>query len=177
MATTQTGTSKSTARKSAAKKAAATRAKDAIALLKADHRKVEALFAQFEKVKEDDLRKLAIFRQIAMELKIHTQIEEEILYPQSREYVSDEDTVNEAIVEHQGAKDLIAELEGMQPSDEMYDATVKVLQEQIAHHVEEEETEYFPEIKKNGMDTKAVGAQLMARKQELMGRMDGRGVH
>ncbi|MDB5442677.1 MAG: hemerythrin cation binding region [Phenylobacterium sp.] len=175
MATTQTSTTKSTARKSAAKKAAVTRAKDAIALLKADHRTVEGLFAQYEKAKEDDQRKLAIFQQIAMELKVHMQIEEEIYYPQARDYVAEEDTVNEAVVEHQGAKDLMAQIEGMQASDEMYDAKVKVLQEQIEHHVEEEETEFFPETKKNGMDTRAVGEQLMARKQELMGQMDGAG--
>jgi hypothetical protein len=177
MATTQSSTSAS--RKTAAKKAAATRAKDAINLLKADHRKVEGLFARYEEAKEDDRRKQAICQQIIMELKVHMQIEEEVFYPQSRDYVAEEDTVNEAIVEHQAAKDLMAQLEGMSPSDEMYDAKVKVLQEQIEHHVEEEETEYFPETKKNKMPTKEVGEQLMARKQELMGQMDGagRGMH
>ena len=169
MATAQTSTP-SASRKAAAKKAAATRAKDAINLLKADHRKVEGLFARYDEAKEDERRKQAICRQICMELKVHMQIEEEVFYPLSRDYVSDEDTVNEAIVEHQGAKDLIAQLETMQPSDEMYDAKVKVLQEQIEHHVEEEEEEYFPEAKKNGMDTKAVCAELIARKQELMGK-------
>ena len=170
MATTQSG-STSESRKAAARKAAATRAKDAIALLKADHRKVEGLFARYEEAKEKNDRKQAIFQQIAMELKVHMQLEEEIFYPQSREFVEEDDTVNEAVVEHQAAKELMAQLEAMQPSDEMYDAKVKVLQEQIEHHVEEEEEEYFPEVKKNGMDTKSVGEEIMAKKQELMAQM------
>lgn len=174
MATTQSS-STSASRKAAAKKAAATRARDAIALLKADHRKVEGLFARYEEAKENESRKLQIFQQIAMELKVHMKLEEEIFYPQSRDFVEEEDTVNEAVVEHQAAKDLISQLEGMQPSDEMYDAKVKVLQEQIEHHVEEEEEEYFPEVKKNDMDTKAVGEQIIARKAELMSEMDGSG--
>jgi iron-sulfur cluster repair protein YtfE (RIC family) len=171
MSTPQSSTTDT--RKAAARKAAETRAKDAIALLKADHRKVEGLFAKYEEAKANDARKQQIFQQIARELKIHMQLEEEIFYPQSREFVEEQDTVNEAEVEHAGAKDLIAQLEGMAPSDEMYDAKVTVLQEQIEHHVEEEEEEYFPEVKKNGMDTKAVGEEIMAKKQELMGQADG----
>ena len=167
----------STSRKTAAKKAAVTRARDAIALLKADHRAVEKLFSQYEKAKEDDAQKQAIAQQICMELTVHTQIEEEIFYPASREFVDEEDIVNEAYVEHASAKDLIAQIEGMEPSDEMYDAKVKVLQEMIEHHVEEEEQEYFPQTKKNGMDTKAIGEQLLARKEELMGQMDGMAKH
>ncbi|MDB5476775.1 MAG: hemerythrin cation binding region [Phenylobacterium sp.] len=173
MATPQSSTP--SPRQAAARKAAETRAKDAIALLKADHRKVEGLFAKYEEAKANDARKQQIFQQIAMELRIHMQLEEEIFYPQSREFVEEEDTVNEAEVEHAAAKDLMAQLEGMSPSDEMYDAKVTVLQEQIEHHVEEEEEEYFPEVKKNGMDTRAVGEEIMARKQELVGRMDGAG--
>ena len=177
MATTQSSTSssksKSSSRSAAAKKAAETRAKDAINLLKADHRKVEQLFKDFEKAKEDDGRKQQIAMQICNELKVHTRIEEEIFYPESREFLKDEDIVNEAIVEHQAAKDLIAQIEGMEPSDEMYDAKVTVLQEMIEHHVEEEEKEYFPEVQKSEMDTKAIGERMMARKEELMGRMDG----
>ena len=174
MATAQTSTPPAS-RKAAAKKAAATRAKDAINLLKADHRKVEDLFAKFKQAKDDSRKKQGIVDTILTELKVHMQIEEEIFYPASREFVDDEDTVNEAIVEHQAAKDLMAEIQAMSASDEMYDAKVKVLQEQIEHHVEEEETEYFPEVKKAGMDTKAVGERLIARKTELTGKMDGPG--
>ncbi|MCR5880845.1 hemerythrin domain-containing protein [Phenylobacterium sp. J367] len=176
MATTGTsnnsGKSKSTTRSAAAKKAAETRARDAVAMLKADHRKVEDLFKQFEKTEQAAKRK-DIVGQIIMELRVHMTIEEEIFYPESREFVAEELTVNEAIVEHEGAKNLMMELEGMDPSDEMYEAKVTVLQEMIEHHVEEEEKEYFPEAQKNGMPTKEIGERMMARKEELMGEMDG----
>jgi hemerythrin superfamily protein len=142
---------------------------DAVSDLMADHRKVEKLFKQFEEAGDNEAGKQKIFSQIAMELKVHTAIEEEIFYPASREFV-EEDMVNEAIVEHQAAKDLIAQIEGMSPSDEMYDAKVKVLQEQIEHHVEEEETELFPKCRKSDMDLKALAEPLAARKTELLGQ-------
>lgn len=148
---------------------ASSRPDDAVSLLMADHRKVENLFEQYEKAKGDDARKQAVFQQINMELKVHTKIEEEIFYPASREFVDDEETVNEAEVEHASAKSLMAQLEKMPPSDPYYDAKVKVLQEMIEHHVEEEETEYFPECRKSEMDLKGVGEQLKARKAELTG--------
>ena len=175
MATTSQSTGKrtSSSRSAAAKKAAATRAKDAIALLKADHRTVEKLFAQFEKT-EDEARREGIVGQIIMELRVHMQIEEEIFYPESREFVEEELTVNEAIVEHQGAKDLMDQLEGMSASEEMYEAKVTVLKEMIEHHVEEEEKEYFPEVEEAGMDTKSVGERLLARKEELTAAGEGR---
>jgi hemerythrin superfamily protein len=171
----QTQSSKSTRRSAAAKKAAATRAKDAIALLKADHRAVEKLFKEFEKASGGE-RQMQLARKICLELKVHTQLEEELVYPVSREFLDDDDIVNEAIVEHQAAKDLIAEIEGMDASDEMFEAKVTVLQEQIEHHVEEEETEYFPKIQKTEMDTKAIGQQMIARKKELMAQMQGDGM-
>jgi hypothetical protein len=108
-----------------------------------------------------------------MELRVHTQIEEEIFYPVSREFLKDEEIVNEAVVEHQSAKDLMAQIEGMDPSEQYYDAKVSVLKEMIEHHVEEEEKEYFPEVQKSEMDTKAVGQQMQARKEELMAQMGG----
>jgi hypothetical protein len=116
----------------------------------------------------DPARKQKIFQQIDMELKVHTHIEEEIFYPASREFVEDEETVNEAVVEHASAKSLMAQLEKMRPDDPYYDAKVKVLQEMIQHHVEEEETEYFPECRRSDMDLKTIGQQLKARKAELM---------
>jgi hemerythrin superfamily protein len=169
-------TTQSTARKSAgtgksAAKSTTSRGPDAVALLKADHRAVEKLFAQFEKAKDTD-RKKALADKICLELKIHTQIEEEIFYPTSREFLEDEDIVDEAVVEHAAAKELIAEIETMQPGEDLYDAKVTVLQEQIEHHVEEEETEYFPKLKKTDMDMKAIGVQLKTRKEELMRQMD-----
>src|SRR3954466_5841212 len=111
-------------------------AKDAIALLKADHRKVEELFEKYESARG---RKAEIAKQICMELIIHSMIEEEIFYPACREAGVDSDRMDEANVEHDGAKVLIAELENGSPDDDYYDAKVKVLSEEIKHHVKEEE--------------------------------------
>jgi hypothetical protein len=170
MATAQTSTSKSAPSGVTKSGRASARPDDAVSLLMADHRKVEDLFKQYEKAKKDETKKQAIFQQISMELKVHTQIEEEVFYPASREFVDDAEMVNEAEVEHASAKDLIAQLDGMAPSDPYYDAKVKVLQEMIEHHVEEEETEYFPECRESDMDLKAIGEQLKARKIELAGK-------
>lgn len=164
---TQTATKKTTA----AKKSPAGKGPDAVALLKADHRAVEKLFGQFEKAKDGD-RKKALADRICLELRIHMQIEEEIFYPTSREFLKDEDIIDEAVVEHAAARDLMDEIEGMQPTDDLYDAKVTVLEEQIEHHVEEEEAEYFPKVKKTEMDLKAIGARMAARKAELMAEMD-----
>ena len=169
-------TKRSSSARSTSKRASTSRSKDAVALLKADHREVEKLFSQFEKASGES-RKQQIAMKICQELKVHTQIEEEIFYPTSRDFLKDDEIVNEAIVEHQAAKDLIAEIEAMDPSDEMFDAKVTVLQEMIEHHVQEEEKEYFPQVQKSDMDLKGVGEQLKARKQELMGQMDGAGMH
>lgn len=156
--------------KAAGKTAATT--KDAVALLKADHRAVEKLFGEFEKARGEE-RKKQIAQQICLELRVHTQIEEEIFYPTSREFLEDDDIVNEAIVEHRAAKDLIDQIEAMSPTDEMYDAKVTVLQEMIEHHVAEEEKEYFPQTQKTEMDMKAIGEQLAERKTELTAEMGG----
>ena len=115
---------------------------DAIALLKQDHRTVEDLFAQFEKASGDG-RKQTIAEQICLELSVHAKIEEEIFYPACEGKV-EEDLLKEAYVEHDGAKLLIAQIMAGEPSDEFYDAKVTVLQEQIEHHVEEEEKRMLP---------------------------------
>jgi hemerythrin superfamily protein len=150
--------------------AKAGRKQDAIALLKADHRQVEEWFEQFEKAR-DAQRKLKLATQICNALKVHTMIEEEIFYPVFLDATEDEDTHHEAIVEHSGAKKLIAEIEGMSPDDEYYDAKVKVLSEMIKHHVKEEEQPggMFAEAKKSEMDLDELGEQLAARKAELEG--------
>ncbi|HZZ66660.1 MAG TPA: hemerythrin domain-containing protein [Phenylobacterium sp.] len=140
---------------------------DAITLLKADHRTVEKLFAQFDKARGDARRK-ALADRICHDLRLHMQIEEEIFYPASRLYLQDQDIVDEAVVEHAAARDLIDEIEAMAPGEELYDAKVTVLCEQIDHHVEEEEADYFPGVRKTGMDLNALGARLQARKNELM---------
>jgi hypothetical protein len=169
-AATQTSKSKSAKSKTRSTTSTRARSKDAIALLKADHREVEGWFAQFEKA-SGNARKGELAQKICLALKVHTQIEEEIFYPVSREFLKDDSIVDEAVVEHAAAKDLIAEIEQMQPGDELYDAKVKVLSEQIEHHVEEEEKEYFPQLKKTDMDLKGVGAQMADRKKVLMSTM------
>jgi hemerythrin superfamily protein len=140
---------------------------DAISLLKADHREVKGWFDDYEDA-EDDAEKAALSANICAALKVHTQIEEEIFYPAARAATGDNDLLDEAKVEHAGAKDLIAQIEAMNVGDDLYDAKVKVLGEQIKHHVEEEETELFPEALEAKMDLKALGEQLAARKMELM---------
>ncbi len=147
-----------------------TNTQDAVALLKEDHRTVEELFEKFENASGDG-RKEKLARQICLELTVHAQIEEEIFYPACEGKV-EEDLLKEAYVEHDGAKVLIAQIEdGSEQSDEYYDAKVKVLQEQIEHHVEEEEKRMeglFAQAKKAGIDMDALGEQLAARKAELV---------
>lgn len=140
----------------------------AISLLKKDHREVEAWFDEYEQLDEDG-EKIALFNKIATALKVHTTIEEEILYPEERGDVED-DMLDEAYVEHDGAKKLIAEIEAMKPSDDYYDAKVKVLGEYIKHHVKEEEQPggLFAQAKKGGEDLDAMGERMKARKEELM---------
>jgi hemerythrin-like domain-containing protein len=143
---------------------------DAIALLTADHREVSDMFEQFDQL--GDRAKVAkekLKDKICAALTAHTTIEEEIFYPAVRKAIEDgEDMVDEAVVEHASAKDLIRQLQEMQPDDELYDAKVKVLGEQIDHHVEEEEKEMFPKAKKSGLDLLALGQEMAMRKQEIL---------
>jgi hemerythrin superfamily protein len=148
-------------------------AQDAIAMLTADHKKVKRLFADFDKLKDagSDEDKASIVDQICNELKIHTELEEEIFYPAVRKAIDDGDLMDEALVEHAGAKDLIAQLEDASPEDDLYDAKVTVLGEQIDHHVKEEEGNMFPKAKKAKVDTEALGATMLKRKITLMEKM------
>lgn len=142
--------------------------KDGIALLKEDHRKVEALFEEFEKARRPE-RKKALAHEICTELTIHTMIEEEIFYPACLGGVK-EDALDEAYVEHDGAKVLIAEIEAASPDDAFYDAKVKVLSEQIEHHVHEEEMRsegIFAQARQAGIDLAALGGQMERRKAQL----------
>ena len=150
---------------------------DAVALLKQDHRKVEELFAQFEKAGGDG-RKQKLATQICLELSVHAQIEEEIFYPACDGKV-EEDLLKEAYVEHDGAKVLIGEILAGEPSDEFYDSKVKVLQEQIEHHVEEEEKRMeglFSQARKAGLDMDALGEELATRKQQLTTEFEANGI-
>jgi hypothetical protein len=150
---------------------------DAIALLKADHREVEALFEQFEGASGDG-KKQKIALEICMALTVHAKIEEEIFYPACEGKI-EEDLLKEAYVEHDGAKVLIAEIEAGAPSDEFYDAKVKVLSEQIEHHVGEEEMRMegmFAQARKAGLDMDALGDRLRARKEELLAEYKATGL-
>ncbi len=144
------------------------KAADAVSLLKQDHRTVEAWFEEFENAEEEEIG--AIARRVCQMLTVHAQIEEEILYPRAKRALEDEDRelVNEANVEHASAKQLIAQIESMDQSDELFKATVKVLSEYIKHHVKEEEGELFPKLKQSDLDLKEIGEQLLSRKKELM---------
>jgi hypothetical protein len=160
---------KATASRRSAKSRAGAARQDAIALLKGDHRQVEQWFEQFESTRSDE-RKKKLAQQICQALKVHTEIESEIFYPAFLEATEDKDTHHEAEVEHEGAKKLIAEIESSGPDDDYYDAKVKVLSEMIKHHVKEEEQRggMFAEARDSNMDLKTLGAQLAARKSELM---------
>ncbi len=146
--------------------------RDAIAMLKQDHRAVDALFTEFSSADEEELSSLA--ERACQLLTVHAQIEEEILYPAAKEAIEDDEQrelVNEAQVEHASVKELIAKIEDMAPDDEDFRATVKVLGEYVKHHVKEEESELFPVLKKTGLDLKSMGRELLDRKFALMEEM------
>ncbi|HJT61690.1 MAG TPA: hemerythrin domain-containing protein [Burkholderiales bacterium] len=141
---------------------------NAIDLLKEDHARVKQSFKEFEKLDQADTATLQeMVRAVCAELKVHTAIEEEIFYPAVREAIEDEDLMNEAKVEHASAKDLIEQLEGMEADDPMLSATFTVLCEYVLHHVKEEESEMFPQVRKSNLDLADLGAKLMARKDQL----------
>ena len=151
--------------------------KDAVALLKADHDEAQKLFEQFEKASGDG-RKEKLAREICKELTIHAMIEEEIFYPACEGKV-EEDLLKESYVEHDAAKVLIAEIDAGEPSDEFYDAKVKVLKEEIEHHIKEEERRMeglFAQAKKAGLDMDALGVELADRKAQLKTQIEAEGL-
>jgi len=163
---------KKTARKSTRRSSGATRrsaSQDAIALLKADHREAEDLFAQFESARSSS-RKQELAQKVCTALKVHTQIEAEIFYPAFLEATEEEDIHHEAEIEHDAAKKLIAEIESSSPEDEYFHAKVTVLSEMIKHHVNEEEQRdgMFAKARQAKMDLQELGERLAARKAELM---------
>ena len=150
----------------------ATKAMDAIAMLKADHRKVEELFASFEKARDAE-RKRKLATEICTELSVHTVIEEEIFYPALRGALRETDLLAEAEVEHASAKELIAQIQALDEPDEMFDAKVKVLGEYIDHHVKEERNEIFPKARSaRGLDLVAMRDELEARKETLKAEIE-----
>jgi hypothetical protein len=146
----------------------------AIELLEEDHHEVEILFGEYAGL-EDDAEKEALALKICLMLQVHAQIEEEIFYPEARKAISKPELVDEAIVEHASAKQLIAEIEAMEIGDNLRDAKVKVLGEQISHHVEEEESELFPEVEGSEMDLEALGQRMADRKTELLKQLAAEG--
>lgn len=140
---------------------------DAIMLLKQDHREVEAMFERYKQTR-DKRQQGAIVREICTALEAHTRIEEKVFYPAAKAYDSLADLVNEAVVEHSGAKKLIRELRRSSPSDELYDARVNVLEEYIRHHVKEEEEELFPRVQQTDLDLADLGERLMGAKERAL---------
>lgn len=140
---------------------------DAIKLLKEDHKEVKGWFKDFDKT-DDDARKQKLANQICTALMVHAQIEEEIFYPAAYEAIDDDDLLDEAEIEHASAKALIAEIQASSVGEPLFDARVTVLGEYVAHHVEEEEKELFPECRASEMDLKALGQKMAERKAELM---------
>lgn len=148
-------------------------AKDAITLLTEDHKKVKKMFKDFAKLTKSgggQAEKAKLVERICVDLIVHTRIEEEIFYPAVRAAIDDEDLMDEADVEHAGAKELIAQLQDMEPGDDHYDAKVTVLGENVDHHVKEEQDEMFPKARKARLDLDALGARMLKRKQELQAR-------
>jgi hypothetical protein len=165
---------KSAAKKSPAAKKSAGSANEAVKLLTADHREVRKLFKDYEKLVDqeaDDAEKKALAEQICDMLTVHAEIEEEIFYPAARGALEEQDLLDEAEVEHASAKDLISQIQSMEPEEELYDAKVKVLGEYVEHHVKEEEEEMFPKVNKAELDFEDLGQQLLERKQALMAEM------
>lgn len=150
---------------------------DAVTLLKADHRKVEDLFAKFESARSAE-RKATLAKEICTELTVHTLIEEEIFYPACQGEIK-KDLLEEAYVEHDGAKVLMAEIAAGEPGEEFFDAKIKVLSEMIKHHVHEEEMRsegMFAQARAAGLDIDDLGERMTARKKELMATFKSKGL-
>jgi selenocysteine-specific translation elongation factor len=145
-------------------------AADALELLKADHEKVKTMFREFDNLKGkdgEDRRKTELVDEICYALTLHAMLEEEIFYPALRCAIDDDELLDEADIEHAGARELIGQLEVMAPGDDNYDATVTVLGEEVGHHIEKEESELFDAARSAGIDLDDLGEQLAARKEEL----------
>ncbi len=143
---------------------------DALELLKSQHDEVKDMFDKFEELGERaNVSKKKLANEICEALIMHTSIEEEIFYPALRKTSKEmEDMLDEAFVEHASAKDLIAQVQEMEPDEDYYDAKVKVLGEYVSHHVEEEEEEMFPKVRKLDLDLQAMGAEMAARRDEIL---------
>ncbi|RYI91478.1 MAG: hemerythrin domain-containing protein [Acetobacteraceae bacterium] len=165
---TSTKTASSTARRAAPAKAAPRRRQEnAITMLRDDHKKVAALFEDYEKARSVNVKRRLV-ETICKELTVHATIEEEIFYPAFKEALGDKELVPEAKVEHDSVKNLIAQVQGQEPGGEDFDAKVKVMGEFVKHHVKEEQNEMFPKAKEAGLDLVELGRQMAERKLQLM---------
>lgn len=156
-------------RKSKRAAGSTSKADDAIALLKADHDRVEKLFKEFEKSEDDPEACREIVTTACNELKVHAQLEEELFYPAVRDALDEDDValIDEAEVEHDSAKQLIARIESLDVDDPYYAASFTVLAEYVKHHVKEEEGELFPKVRKTDLDLGALGEDMRSRKDAL----------
>lgn len=150
-----------------APRANAPKPQEATALLRADHKLVGGLFAEFASTRSA-AKKMKLVSRICTELSIHAQVEEEIFYPAVKKALKDKVLVPEATVEHATLKALIAQVEGIAPDGELFDARIKVLSEYVKHHVKEEQDQIFPKARATRLDMVELGAQLAARKEELL---------
>ena len=145
---------------------------DAITLLSNDHAEVSELFEQYRTLADDagsmTTDKQSLAEEICTMLTVHAAIEEEIFYPAVREALDDTKLLDEAEIEHQAAKDLIAQIQDSDPGDALYDARVNVLGEYVNHHVQEEEGELFPQVRDAELDLQALGTEMSARQEELL---------
>lgn len=153
--------------------ARAARSKDACDLLEADHKAVRKLFDEYRTLTESrgraaQTQKRVLAERICTALTVHMQLEEEIFYPAARGAIKDKALLNEATVEHASARDLVAQIRGMDASDELFDARVQVLGEYVDHHVKEERTELFPKVRKSRLNLLALREELERRKEQLM---------
>ncbi|CAN7783547.1 hemerythrin domain-containing protein [Paraburkholderia hospita] len=150
---------------------------DAIDFLQAQHRAVEKAFIAL-KADDDDLEaKAALAQRACEELSIHTMPEEELLYPAAREAWPGSETIDveKAYTEHFLVKTLIAKFETLKAGDKGFDATFKVMSEMVGHHVEEEEKELFPELRKSNCNLRGLGEKMEKRKAELQSKLDAVG--
>ena len=156
-----------TAMNSTKKAGSPAKEQDATTLLRADHKHVSELFADYEKARSPSKKK-ELVDQICTELSVHAQVEEEIFYPAVKQALKDKELVPEATVEHTTIKDLIAQVEGIEPDGEMFDAKIQVLSEYVKHHVKEEQNEMFPKAKTSSLDMAELGAEIAERKKALL---------
>lgn len=143
------------------------KAQDATTLLRADHKLVSGLFAEYDKTRSSAEKKQLVAK-ICKELSVHAQVEEEIFYPAVKLALKDKELIPEATVEHSTLKDLIAQVEGMEPDGEMFDAKIKVMSEYVKHHVKEEQEEMFPKAKSTRLNMVELGVRITERKAELL---------